>query len=778
MGSRSVPATYGGNGCPERLNFGRVHGPSAAVGYLEIDGDVNVQMGTPGMIQIGPASYYGFVTKIEKSQNAESGNRTVVRMVDWRDRLQDNYLFGAFNMHEDDGRFWHILPYQWLDQIKTYVSRQFKQVDFNQLQAGPGQDRLLKNIGKDGLFSPATILNAIAQQFNFVWTAEERALRILKSTRPLNLDWNAGAKVGDAIEQMLSKVQLQWTCFGVKNLHVTVRGFTDNAYVSSFAQGLTDICTLGAEEGSIGQELNEHGRRVALVGEPNRYEYTFPCRQNWNPAWTWEFCYGAWQRSALLKQLGLTILSKVKELPKKFHDDQIWTENNDEKKGDIPEKQTRNEMTIQDYLDKIAFKVYVVDFRYAMTTFKRVNHKRFEGTYGEIDYDNTMEIRNPRNITGWQAWKDWDSVLLDSEWPISNALVTESNRQSITYATSYKISTGKMPPFDDIHTFVPKSDGVSMDIEEILDVDPDLGGQNFYRVRLFFSEVQLFDPDWVHQENVGADKLPDTVLITLPLDQKLYTYVYGEAGNGPRVRTKKVSVRSLYKAFENGKEVTVLKRNFMRNLVQGGVQLAANAVKADDIAKEIAKQLVASQAVNVAGGLRFKDRCGMMCDGMVDSVNDTFDPVSGIEEFVNFSSSAMDDREIVNPIPIRVGRETKMEDDIARDRLLALHKEAMRNPAVARQAMNPVDRAMHHGGGVMSDVQRANAAPQNRTTAIINTRDNPEGVANMVHGKDKETSTARAGALLATSGSSTDEARQTTKERMEKVLTDEGVEIV
>jgi hypothetical protein len=102
----------------------------------------------------------------------------------------------------------------------------------------------------------------------------------------------------------------------------------------------------------------------------------------------------------------------------------------------------------------------------------------------------------------------------------------------------------------------------------------------------------------------------------------------------------------------------------------------------------------------------------------------------------------------------------------------------MRNPAVARQAMNPVDRAMHHGGGVMSDVQRANAAPQNRTTAIINTRDNPEGVANMVHGKDKETSTARAGALLATSGSSTDEARQTTKERMEKVLTDEGVEIV
>lgn len=777
MGSRSIPATYGGNGCPERVSFGRVHGPAAAVGYVEIADNVTVPMGTPGMLQVGPATYYGFVTKIEKSQNPESGNRTVIRMVDWRDRLQDNFVFGAFNMQEDDGRFWHILPIDWLDQIKTWVTRQFTQLDFNRLQAGVAEDRLLKQLGANGLYSPATLMNLLAKAFDFKWTAEQRALEVMKRTRPLNLDWNAGLKVGDAIEMLLGKVQLQWTCTGMRDMLITARGWTDNSYVTAFAQGMANVCQLGAEEGSIGQELNESGRRVIIVGEPNRYEYTFPCKQNWNPAWTWEFCFGAWQRSALLKQLGLTELSKVKELPKKYHDLEKWTENNDENKGDIPDKQTRNEMTIRDYLEKIAYKVYCVDFRYGMKSFKRVNLRDFQGTYGEIDYDETMEIVGNKNIKAYQPWTDWDSPEIDSWWPMSRSLVTESNRQNIVYATSYRISTGKLPPFDDMHTFVPKGEGVSLDVEEILDIDPVEGGRTLYRVRVFFSEVQLLDTDWIKKEKVGGEKFPDIVLVTLSLDHKLYTYVHGEAGNGPRVRTKKASIRSLYKAHENGKEVTILKRNFLRDMKKQGMVLGAEAIKADDMAKELAVQLIATQAVNTAGGLRFRNRAGMMCDGIVDSVNCTFDPVSGIEEYVNFTSAAMDDREIVNPIPIRVGRETKMEDDIIRDRLMAMHKEALKNPAVAKQAMDPVDRAQHHAGGVMSDVEKANAAQRNRTAASIDTRRNPDGINNHVAGNtdDKREGEIPAGALLVTSGSTA--GADDADERIRSILEEEGIEL-
>ncbi len=69
MPSRAYVATYGGSFCPNSFNFGKVMGSQPAVGYVEVEGKVNVPLGLPVQIVAGSHTYVGIVTKCEQKEN-------------------------------------------------------------------------------------------------------------------------------------------------------------------------------------------------------------------------------------------------------------------------------------------------------------------------------------------------------------------------------------------------------------------------------------------------------------------------------------------------------------------------------------------------------------------------------------------------------------------------------------------------------------------------------------------------------------------------------------
>jgi hypothetical protein len=695
MVSRSIATEFVGVPCPMQMSFGFVHGPAAAVAHLRFPGKVLPPPGTIGAFFIGPSQYVGFVTNREYDPINDTSS---VRMADWRDRLHDTFIRAAFNCQESDGRYYHIFPGEdWFTQRRTWVTKDLGQFDFQDFQDLPVSTAFTTNIGKNNLYSAYTLLNAIASSFNINMTADALALSFLRQSYPLNLDWNNGnTTTVQCIQQIVQKCGMQFTCFGAKNMHITIRGLANTTFSQSLTNGLLNPCLFGVSSGKIGEELNEQGRRVTIVGDKNKYEYVFGCRANWNPAWTWGMAYNGIELSALLKSLNLTEFAKLKQLPFKYQDFETYSESDNAGKGALEARKTRNEMTVREYLDKIVFKCYVVEARgiLDMTT---VNPDFYTGVFKVITRDrlNMQAATFPLNqFPKSTGYNDPESNFF---FPLSKSLVTDSNLQFLVYAINRKIVRGKDFPFGTQHTFVPRSQGVSLEAEEV--VNPN-NGRAEHRIRIYFNEPQYYLPPGMNFDDPRSVE-PDLVAVRLCLDADYFIWQQGEVQQNLRVREQTVSVRSLYRAFVNNVEQTVLRENFRRDLKKGGKVLQSRPVMARDIAKRIATQLLMHQAITTSGNLTFRSIAGAMPDGIIDSVSVNFDAKSGIEEHVNFTSGFLDDREINSPIPVRLSKPFKNEEEIVRDRLIAMAKEAMKDKAAAGKALAIMDAGLHEPGALV-----------------------------------------------------------------------------
>jgi hypothetical protein len=705
MGTTALASVYPGTGvCPKDMNFGYLHGTAPAAGQVTfLGGEFVPPIGSRQTLQIGGSFYTGYVVGREYDPIADE---TVIHLVDWRDKLHDYHMAAAFNMEEDDGRFFHILPYNWQIQRRTYVTRELGQFDFDQFQRLSPRISFRIQIAKNTLYSALTILDWMGSQRGFVVTGDTLALYKLSVSYPLNLDWNSGStKAIDAIQQIVSKCGCQATFYFANVLYVTIRGFTEDIFSQSleFLSDPDTFCLFGASSGKIGQELNELGRRVVIVGDRNKHEYVYACRANWNPAWNFAVVSGEVALSALLDRLGLTLLDKVSDLPERFHDNETWNDTDNAGKGALPARKTRNMMTIQDYLNKIAFKVYVADSGYYSPDFTCATVGRPVGKLGFLDAEELAPIADfTFDILDFQNNLFFDDPVGNMHFPPSRTLVTDSNIQYIVYCSSDKIEQAARNPIAFQTYLVPRTRGVSVDTEEV--VNPTTG-ESEYRVRIFFDEIQARLRRGFNQKVLTlGDISPDTVLIRLALDADIYRFTAGEGIGSPRVREQVINVRNLYRAFLNNKEVTVLRENVKAYWDKriGAQPLDYVPVRADQIGLAIAVQALAHYAISVSGSLHYDDICGSLPDGLIDSVQVAYSGLAGqgITEDVNFTTGFADDKEFRHPFPVKISRRFKDEEELQLDRAREMARLAFKDRQNQAKLGKAIDIGNLVGNGV------------------------------------------------------------------------------
>ena len=728
MASTSVPAAFT-SACPVSMNFGYAHGTSPVAATIQLTGSVFVpKLGTIQTLQLGNSIFTGFVVGNEYDP---IDDLSTVHMVDWRDRLHDFHVAAAFNCEEQDGRFYHILPHNWEIQRKTYVTRQLGQFDFNDFQRLPKQAKLNLQIAKNGLFSALSILDWIATQRGFVVIGDTLAFFKLATSYPLNLDWNSGSiKAIDAMQQIMAKCGTQMTFYGRNQCYLTIRGYSENIFTQGLVFGsLDDFCLLGVSTGKIGQELNELGRRVKIIGDRNKYEYVYLCRQNWNPNWTYEMAASELALSAILNANNLSVFDRVGDMPAIYHDYETWLDYEYAGNGAQPARKTRNDMLIKDYIDKVVYRVYVADAGYISKEFTS-EVDDFSGTFAFLDQAQLKELPSGLDVDipldYFQRTLDYDAATNNFLYPPSRTLVTDSNLPYIIYSTTDDIYLTTQPQIHKTQTtFIPRANGASLDVEEVTDPN---SGEVQYRVRVFFDQMQFFETHEI-KSNDGhvirkGDISPDLVLVRLAVDADIYSISGGEGdqSQAARVREQLINVPNLYRAFVDGKEVSILRENVQaywdKNFAPQPTSFVP--VKADDVAISIGRQALAHYAVTRSGSVHYDDICGTTPDGLIDSVVVNFSalPGQGITEDVNFTTGFAEDTNFRHPFPVRVSRAFKDTDELLIDLQRELDKQQIKQNAQPKQASSTRDTGVHERGGRYSPSQRMTAYARDGITEI------------------------------------------------------------
>lgn len=688
-------------GCPRSLSYRLTHGPSAgtaeaifkivrdppnaAAGYLATRPYASLCV-----IQCDQSFFHGYVVGVEETADDSSGEELLkVSMVDWRDRLHDNLLFAAFNMLEEDGYSWHMLPDDWSSQIVTVITKEIEVQDFDTIQNEKPID--LEGVAKGTLLTSATLLHKIAELGAFKWAALNGGImHLLETTRPMNLDWRDGTTYAEAIEDILSKSNLQWTYEGPDTIIITQIGCDCSPSVSQFLSHNETMCeNLDGRSSSRGEQLREDGMAIRIIGGRNKKQFTFPCRPDWNVMFDWRLCFDTYTMQLTLKKHGLTYSSKLKELPIEYHDDTPIESPNE--LGSKPGRKTRNDLTIEEYLSDICFKTYLVDFNFASRSFL-INSPKFHGsgTYEPLWFD-ILEFKGqepgdpppdpppdpddppPRDETPLSDY-DWEGAITmwdaASWWPISSNLVTETAHRMIVHRTAYILSKKETSPFEVQHFLSPGNQGVSLDVDEL----PNFGSAKMtYVARLKFTEPTFYVEDIEDFESPDKVK-PDRILVTLSLDWKVYEGLYGMPtvpGAQFRSREKKHSISGLHKAYVDDEEVFVMAQSVRRRLNRGIQQPALKPIKADDVAEHVANRLISIDATVRSGAMTRRHHARFNVDGVITSVNVSFDATnSGLTESLAFGGTQNFITEnYIPPSIYRVSRLVPTTAKVSRERI-------------------------------------------------------------------------------------------------------------
>lgn len=709
MATNLIPYISNGMPCPTNIRYSKLVGTNPAIAELSYDKDDLIGYTMPDfgddiMIQIDNSTYYGFLFRKEEASSDESGDTDVkFELVNWIDRLNDFYIFGAFNIIEQDGKTWHLLPKKWATQERIYVTKELEQYNFDVVQniIDDPTSAAISVVAKKNLLSSATILNMICGMIAthlgypvISWSAlNTTVVNILKKSKPVNIDWQDGVTLLEALGQLLAKTNMTFVAGPFGTINIVLKGFPDYPFFQDFLNGVITMCPLDGIESSRGEEVNEEGRAVLLIGEKNKYQYVIPCRPDWNyDQWNFQFCYDRFKLHTILKDLSLTTFHKLKDMPIAYRDNSTWTENDDGfGKGAWSTKSTRNEMQINEYIDKICFHSYRLDCSSFVDDFKMLADEEDEGTgkypfagayqtgaFGTLDSYRTMPdgaIHTYDPITGlWSGmfdlttypWEQVDPAIWNnyhSFWNPSQKLVTDSNVRAIAFCTNRKIVPGEDRPIIEQMFFIPTKD-FTLDIEEKLD---DTTNKIKYIVRAIFNSpkyiltmLEKFDDPLYYK--------PDHILVMISFDREIYTYQKGDT-TGIKSRMKKYPIKNLHRAFVNGIEKYILAENFQKDLRDAGVPTVINPVLAPKIAEKIADMLLFHLAVVNTGSITFEDMAGHECDGIVESVNVTFNDESGVTEIVNFSNALDYNKDILSPYVLRVSRVLKTDSVLNRERL-------------------------------------------------------------------------------------------------------------
>jgi hypothetical protein len=718
VGSRTHALIFPGAVCPQEASFGRVHGTSPATGKIQFKGTVLVPIAQPMTIQIGQSVFYGLALKGEIQNSIDGGNNVTFNLVDLRDRLHDQNHAAQYNMMDETGTWWHILPINWQLQIATFIHDLEEVEDYSTSQTVPNYNLNLLAACPPA-FSLRTLMEWFAILYNFTFSWTESAGEKMDVHYPENLDFNIPTKVIDCIDAMLTRSNLQFTAWGDLHLHITDKGIPDNPFEEELLAGTIDLCSLiGYMNASIGSELNTKGRRIAVVGGRNQYEFWYPCGPDWNGNFDYFMVnpFSPHLAALLTKHQLFADKNLLEDLPEKYHDCRKY------------QGRSRNKMTIQDYIEKICYKAYRVIFNIPL---RQVYEDRgnAEGIilqaepecehFQQLDASGGFVDIDPANFN----FPVIDNYKIDSLYPISQKLVSDTNHQFLCKGTSreqYVKGERDDKAFFLDGCFAYLTEGVALEVDEYIlapPVDPSLVGQfneerrqalrkektkcpdrrgpesdaclKYYRATLYFEKQRFWGQNPCGFENPlgpGGENdntpghapsdpeiynwLPDHIYCLLSIDREIYLYFAGETELTPRVRETIINHHELKRFFSEFREVPMLARNFIE-------EDYISIVYADELANEIALRKLNHEMITTAGHITFRTNAGFMPSGIIDSISITFNARTGTQETINFTNILNDDR-VPNFLPAQVTRGIKSEAELRKDLFTKKQNEVRR----------------------------------------------------------------------------------------------------
>ena len=268
-----------GNARPSQVQFELSHGatPSRLTALypfpllVPIAGVVGVGVNVERLyyMQVGANQWFGKIEKYWITKTNDGGYQLHLEAIDLRDELWSNVVFAQINMIDEfDGSIYSIV-----DITATGNQAWGSQDWFNQRPnfgyIAPKQivEWLFGVAGFDVSYSAAAlnVLN-IADYTSTPWTSSIYNV--------YNIDWNLGIKVGQAVEEILEKLGLQFTVdmdvppdIDSKLVHITLIGDADYPGVGWEALSANEV-----EDGEgLQTDVDTH---LYVVGEKNLYELT------------------------------------------------------------------------------------------------------------------------------------------------------------------------------------------------------------------------------------------------------------------------------------------------------------------------------------------------------------------------------------------------------------------------------------------------------------------------------------------------------------------------
>ena len=319
---------YYGDSPIKSMTLTQSWGINPATAELVCVGEVAPVLDESIALSLGGTTWYGRV-KGSQAKTGADGVTTSIRLVDNRDVLMRSCIYGQFNMVDEEGEIYHILPgAAWARQEKQYI--------FSTTGIAPlfVLSYVLSGTGLD-IVAGSDVINSLLSSGSF--------------TIP-NLDWNMGKKRGLALLEVLDTLGIHFAM-----------GDTPTSLVLSKKGESVEFLEGNFEEWAEGRERIFTDDRITIVGDPIIYEITdYPLDPDWPEDWN-SF---VWNNNKLLRYL------------RDIDSDNPWSVTMEDwctvYEGSYYDERTfagydRMDMLVGDYIEQIPFKVYALNLDASIT---------------------------------------------------------------------------------------------------------------------------------------------------------------------------------------------------------------------------------------------------------------------------------------------------------------------------------------------------------------------------------------------------------------------------
>lgn len=350
----------------ESLSLVYQWGLAPASGTVTAVGDGGAKEGDEISFSVGGFSFAGIATSVV--QQIDDGRKWTISLVDFREKLKDDTVYGFFNkveIIEDDWttpgidrkkRYYHLYPSDWDTYTLTWT---------------------------DTPHTAKEILTRVftADTVRHTWSLEDHDRLALKVAE---IDFETGKEIGVVLQEVLDKCGLLVTITGESNLRFAVQG-----------EGDIPPFPLNSRSRSIGQALAEAPTKLRVVGDRNLYQL-FHTRlvPDWVRAWEpwmgelqwlekieeWYGPYGE-TKAGLAKRAAdartVTVRQVVEQAGAEYADYGLW--------GEV----SRMEIPAWIYLQDVLFKAYRLPRDLTIHATPLKSTELHEGLLVPVTYDAT-----------------------------------------------------------------------------------------------------------------------------------------------------------------------------------------------------------------------------------------------------------------------------------------------------------------------------------------------------------------------------------------------------